>query len=297
MVAGWDDPRAARGFAAIMRAGTSPEALDRLDTTCEAFDATAYLGQITAPTLVLHRKQAPLWPVEEGQKLAARIPNARLVLLEGAALLPYLDMERAVEPIFELHGVGGPDAPASRPAPTREEPPHAHTGLQIILFTDIEGHTAMMQRLGDDAGREVLRDYERIIRSSLRSHGGHEVKALGDGFMASFSSAQKALECAIHLQQGVDSRNRESRAASDGLRVRVGINAGEPIAEDGDLFGNAVIAASRIASLCQGGEILASNVVRELTAGKGFLFGDRGDHALRGFEDPVRVWELHWSTG
>ncbi|MBE0610184.1 MAG: adenylate/guanylate cyclase domain-containing protein, partial [Dehalococcoidia bacterium] len=76
--------------------------------------------------------------------------------------------------------------------------------------------------------------------------------------------------------------------------VRVGINAGEPIAEDDDLFGTAVIAAARIASMAAGGEILVANVVRELVAGKGFLFSDRGEQALRGLEDPVRLWDLRW---
>jgi class 3 adenylate cyclase len=76
--------------------------------------------------------------------------------------------------------------------------------------------------------------------------------------------------------------------------VRVGINAGEPIAEDDDLFGTAVIAAARIASLAEGGEILVANVVRELVAGKGFLFNDRGEQPLRGLEDPVRIWQLRW---
>ncbi len=292
MVAGWDDPQAARGFAAIMRAATSAGELDRLDALCASFDATPYLDRIVAPTLILHRKDAPLWPVEEGRKLAARIAGARMVLLDGGALLPYLGMERSLEAFFELMGVPGPVVP--RP-PAHETASHDHPGsLRIILFTDIEGHTAIMQRLGDERGREVLREHERITRAALRDHGGHEVKTMGDGFMASFSSAQKALECAIALQRSIEQANRESQIVNREFLLRVGINAGEPIAEDGDLFGNAVIAASRIAGLSQGGEILVANVVRELTAGKGFLFSDRGDHALRGFEDPVRVWQLRW---
>ena len=114
---------------------------------------------------------------------------------------------------------------------------------------------------------------------------------MGDGFMASFSSASRALECAIALQRAFTERNE---SAQESVRVRIGLNAGEPIAEDDDLFGTAVNLAARIAALAAGGEIFASDVVRQLVAGKGFLFADRGESALRGFEDPVRVYEVGW---
>jgi class 3 adenylate cyclase len=119
---------------------------------------------------------------------------------------------------------------------------------------------------------------------------------MGDGFMASFSSATKALECSISIQRAFAQRND---SADEPIKVRIGLNAGEPIAEDdpggrGDLFGTAVNMAARIAAKAEGGEILASNVVRELVAGKEFLFNDRGDTELRGFEDPVRVYEVRW---
>ena len=113
---------------------------------------------------------------------------------------------------------------------------------------------------------------------------------MGDGFMISFGSAVGALDCAIAIQ----------RALAEGeVKVRIGLNAGEPIAEEepdgrGDLFGTSVILAARIAAQAKGGEILASNVVRELVAGRGFLFSDQGERVLRGFEDPVRVYEVSW---
>jgi class 3 adenylate cyclase len=137
----------------------------------------------------------------------------------------------------------------------------------------------------------VLREHERIVREALRAHGGAEVKALGDGFMASFSSATRALECAIAMQRAFAAH---SESAKEPIRVRVGLNAGEPIAEEADLFGTAVNLAARIAARAEGGEILASDVVRQLVAGKGFLFADRGEVALRGFEDPVRLYEMRW---
>jgi adenylate cyclase len=153
----------------------------------------------------------------------------------------------------------------------------------------------MMRRLGDEKGREVLREHETITRDVLKSHGGTEVKTMGDGFMASFGSVTKAVECAVAFQKAFDQRNAGVGAHHDEpLQVRCGLNAGEPIEDEGDLFGSSVILASRIASKAQGGEILASLAVRELSAGKGFLFADLGDHDLRGFEDPVRVFEVTW---
>jgi adenylate cyclase len=142
---------------------------------------------------------------------------------------------------------------------------------------------------------------------------------MGDGFMASFGSVTRAVECAIALQRAIDERNRAVGAQHTGdrgdslrnddatseegdvdsaraapLRVRVGINAGEPIEEEGDLFGAAVILASRIATKAEGGEILVADTVRGLCAGKGFLFADRGEFAAKGFEEPVRLYEVRW---
>jgi class 3 adenylate cyclase len=122
---------------------------------------------------------------------------------------------------------------------------------------------------------------------------------MGDGFMASFGSATKALACAVAIQKAFDDGNGKGEMGNAPIRVRIGLNAGEPIAEDdpdgrSDLFGTAVIVAARIAAQASGGEILVSDVVRQLVAGKGFLFNDRGEHALKGFEDPVRVWEVRW---
>jgi class 3 adenylate cyclase len=171
--------------------------------------------------------------------------------------------------------------------------------VHTILFTDVEGSTALTDRLGDAKARELLREHERIVRKALEEHGGSEVKAMGDGFMTSFSSATKALECAIAMQRAFAERNE---SAEEPIKVRIGLNAGEPIAEDdpggrGDLFGTAVNMAARIAAEADGGEVLASNVVRELVAGKGFLFAHRGDTTLRGFEDPVRLYEVRWREG
>ncbi|MCH7616712.1 MAG: adenylate/guanylate cyclase domain-containing protein, partial [Chloroflexi bacterium] len=150
-------------------------------------------------------------------------------------------------------------------------------------------HTEMMSRLGDERGRDVLREHETITRDVLKQHAGTEVKTMGDGFMASFSSVTKAVECSIALQRAF-----AERKSDEPLNVRVGLNAGEPIEEDGDLFGATVILASRIAAKADGGEILVADTIRGLCSGKGFLFADRGEFVAKGFEEPVRLYEVRW---
>jgi class 3 adenylate cyclase len=168
--------------------------------------------------------------------------------------------------------------------------------VRTILFTDIVEHTEMMGRLGDKAGRDVLREHEELTRDVLRTHGGDEIKTMGDGFMASFSSPAGAVECAIALQRAFEDLHHGpgAKPGKEPIHVRIGLNAGEPIEEGGDLFGATVIMASRIASHAKSGEILASDVVRGLCSGKGFLFADRGENVLRGFEDAVRLYEISW---
>jgi len=267
-----------------MRECVTPEMVRTAYETITEVDVTSLLPQVASPALVMHRRQLSLWDVEVASSLASRIPDAHLALLEGAAAAPYLgDMEAVAAVIDEFLGEGE-EAAAEAEAP---EP----GAFRTVLFTDVEGSTALTQRLGDAVAREVLRQHERIVREALNAHGGAEVKTMGDGFMASFSSATRALECAIAMQRAFA---EHSESAAEPMRVRIGLNAGEPIAEEDDLFGTAVITAARIATKAQGGEILTSDTVRGLVAGKGFLFSDRGETALRGFEDPVRLYEVRW---
>jgi class 3 adenylate cyclase len=163
--------------------------------------------------------------------------------------------------------------------------------LRTVLFTDIVGHTKMMQRLGDARGRDVLREHERITREALTAHGGHEVKTDGDSFMASFGSVSGGVECAIALQRAFAERGESGQEPLD---VRMGLNVGEPIEEGGDYFGSAVILGARIKDQAGAGEILVPEAVRHLLSGKGFMFSDRGERALKGFEDAVRLYEVRW---
>jgi len=284
----WSAGEEAHRFAAYMRECATPETARAIYDALARFDVAAVLSQVRSPALILQRRQIAALPgVEDAKRLASGIPDARLALLEGASLAPWVGDEEAVLAAIDEFLGDGEEAPAARGAPSREL-----GGPVTILFTDVEGSTALTERLGDAKAREVLRNHERIVREALRAHGGTEVKAMGDGFMASFSSATRALECAIAMQRAFAAHDDEHPETP--IRVRIGLNAGEPIAEKEDLFGTAVIMAARIAAQAKGEEIMVSDVVRQLVAGKGFLFADRGEVALRGFEDPVRLYEMRW---
>jgi class 3 adenylate cyclase len=290
--AGWSESEAASRIASLLRQCVAPEVYRAAAQATSEFDVTALLPHVRSPTLVFHRREYPLVGVDIATGLASRIPDARLVLLEGASAIPFLGDTGALSRAIDEFLSEGEEATALAPAPS---------GLVTILFTDIEGSTTLTQRLGDAKAQEVLRTHNAIVREALKAHGGTEVKTMGDGFMACFSSATGALECAIAMQRAFAQHNAALlRQAQDAhtepveVRIRIGLNAGEPIAEEEDLFGTAVIVAARIAAKAEGGEVLASDVVRQLVAGKGFLFSDRGDMVLRGFEDPVRLYEVRW---
>lgn len=288
---GWDNPESEL-FENFVR-----ESMTQQDALRFYFDFVAHssvmplLPQITQPTLVAQHKASPFSPSENGRQVASRIRNCELLMLEGT----WRDYEANIPLInAALDRLLGPATTAYEPPPrtaaaAKQDKPAG--GLVTILFTDIEGSTALTQRLGDVRAREVFREHERITREALREFGGSEVKSMGDGFMASFVSASQALQCAIAMERAFAAHNESSDSQ---LNIRIGLNTGEPIAEDQDLFGTAVITAARIAGHAKGGEVLASNVVRELVAGRGFAFADRGEMVLRGFDDPVRVFELRW---
>jgi class 3 adenylate cyclase len=281
---GWSSAEEGNRWAAYLRECVTAETARAIYSALAGYDAAAVLSRVKAPTLILHRReQAMLVGVEVARGLASRIPDARLVLLEGASVLPWLgDMEAALTAIDEF--LGDTELAAAGAGPV------AAGGLFTILFTDVGERTALTRRLGDAKARDVLKTHERVIREALRAHGGTEPKAMGDGFIASFSSATRALECAIALQRAFAQHNE---GAGETLTVRIGLNAGEPAAE-GEEPGPALNLAARIAARAARGEILVPTVIRELTAGKGFLVSDRGDIVLRGREDPVRLYEVLW---
>jgi class 3 adenylate cyclase len=168
------------------------------------------------------------------------------------------------------------------------------SSLATILFTDMASSSSLRQKLGDEQAQELVRVHNAIVRDALEASGGNEVKHTGDGIMASFTSASSALECSVAIQQGIAKHAEEHPESAFG--VYIGLNAGEPIAEEEDFFGTSVDLAARICDQAEAGQILVANVVRELTAGKGFLFSDIGEVVPKGFEEPVKLWELRWRS-
>jgi class 3 adenylate cyclase len=166
------------------------------------------------------------------------------------------------------------------------------SAFRTILFTDIEGSTALTQRLGDSGAMAVVRAHDEIVRRALAGLEGNKVKHTGDGIMASFESVTRGVECSIAILQGLEDHNRKQ--AGEKIGVRIGLSAGEPVTEGGDLFGAAVQLASRICDQAEAHQILVSNAVKELAIGKGFAFSDRGAVDLKGFPEPVQIAEVSW---
>lgn len=162
--------------------------------------------------------------------------------------------------------------------------------FRAILFTDLQGSTSLLDSLGQAAYMVLLTEHDLIVRRALVATRGREVKHTGDGFMAAFDEVGRALDCAIAIQDGFDKRN----AAESGpaLRVRIGIAAGEPVDRGDDLFGSTVTLASRICDAATGGQVLVSEMVRDLGTDSGYHFVDAGAKPLKGFQEPIALFEL-----
>ena len=172
--------------------------------------------------------------------------------------------------------------------------PHtAPDGTVTILFSDIEGSTQMTERLGDQRMQQILRGHNDIVRYQVAAYEGFEVKSLGDGFMLAFSSARRALQCAISIQQAFAAHNLEH--PEEPVRVRIGLHTGEFVKEMEDFFGKNVILASRIADQAHGGEILVSALLKELTDSAGDIrFGEGQEVELKGLAGLNRVYAVEW---
>ena len=173
----------------------------------------------------------------------------------------------------------------------RHQPGDAYvdSALRTIVFTDIEGSTSLTQRLGDARAMVVLRAHDRIVREAIHRNGGSEVKHTGDGLMASFPSVVGALGSGIEIQRRLAEADDTS-----GIRVRIGMSAGEPVTERDDLFGAVVQLAARICSRAEPGTVLVSSTVRDLALGKSFNFRKHRRLTLKGFDDPVLLFEVVW---
>lgn len=166
-------------------------------------------------------------------------------------------------------------------------------GTVTILFTDVEASTELHVSRGDDAATALLASYEQLVREQVRKYDGVAVKSLGDGLMAAFSSARKAVGCAVAIQRTLDDQLRAQ--ADPQPRIRIGLNTGEVTRTDSDLQGVAVSAAARVAAKSEGGQILVAGVVKELAGVMpGVTFANRGRFRLKGFPERWQLFEVVW---
>lgn len=227
-------------------------------------DVRAILPTIHVPTLVLHRSGDRAVNVRAGRYLAEHIPGATYVELPGIDhMLGAGDTGRVLDELQEfLTGVR-----------ERAEPERA---LATVVFTDLVGSTKRADELGDRRWREMLDAHYGAVRRELVRFRGQEVKTLGDGFLAMFDGPARAIRCALAIVRGV---------AALGLEARVGLHTGECEIDNGDVTGIAVNIASRVADLAAPGEVLVSRTVKDLVAGSGIAFEDRGTRTLKGLAD------------
>jgi class 3 adenylate cyclase/pimeloyl-ACP methyl ester carboxylesterase len=271
-------------FSDGLRRSMSPDVAAKHLEFYATVDVGPLLPRVTVPTMVLHRRGNRDAPISAGTAVAALIPDAWFVALEGDIDHAFLGDTSYMETLTRFLDEGRAQALTSE----RLEAGDVHT----ILITDMEGSTTLTQGLGDAKAQDVLRTHNAILRDALKAHSGSEIKHTGDGIMASFASASRALESAMSMQRAFAQHNETNPDVL--IRVRIGLNAGEPVAEEKDLFGTAVQLAARICAQAAPGQILVSDVVQQLAAGKGFTFADQGEAELKGFERPVRMHEVKW---
>jgi hypothetical protein len=169
--------------------------------------------------------------------------------------------------------------------------PYVESAFRAILFTDMVDSTRLTQQLGDREAMQLVRQHDSIVRSGLAQFGGSEVKHTGDGIMAAFDAASQAVGAAVQIQRALGELNAGGQS---GLRVRIGVAAGEPVTEQDDLFGAAVQQAARLCACAQPDCIVVSSGVHDLCRGKGIRFSDAGPLAAKGFDEPIGHFEVDW---
>jgi class 3 adenylate cyclase len=279
MTSGWSEGEVAHRRAAVLRESSTPDLVRRIFDATREWDVTSLLPEVKSPTLVLHRREFPQFRPDVASNLASRIPNARLVMLEGASAVPLLgDTSAVLRTVHEFL--------ADIELPLQAEASSLPSGTAIILFADIVDSTALTERMGDTAFREKARELDKALRTVIRDNGGTPIegKLLGDGVLAVFTSARQAIEAALRCGLAGD---------EGGLPLHLGIHAGDVIREGDNVYGGAVNIASRISGLSAPGEVLVSETVRSLArTSAGVSFEDRGEQALKGVGEPVRVWAV-----
>jgi class 3 adenylate cyclase len=258
-----------RWFARLERLSGSPGAILAFLRMNWEVDARHVLPAIRVPTLVLQRLEDAYRDPRHGRYLAENIPGARYVELHGRDNLPYVgDQDAVLEEVEEFltgmrHG----------PEPDRV--------LATVLFTDIVGSTVRAAELGDHRWGELLERHDALLRKELQRFRGREVSTSGDSFLATFDGPARAIRCAKAIAESV---------RGVGLEVRCGLHTGEIELADKNIRGIAVHVGARVSALAGPGEILVSSTVRDLVAGSGIEFEDRGQHALKGIPGEWRIF-------
>jgi len=211
---------------------------------------------------------------------------------EAHGLVPHeiLEVDPGVVQAF-LGRVEHPVPHDTTPGTAGEVPIDA--AFRAIMFTDLKDSTLMTTTFGDAKALHLLHIHNALTRDTLREHRGREVKHTGDGIMASFALVVDAVECAIAVQKAFAAHNQASPDAA--MYLRIGVSAGEPIEEHGDFFGRTVQLAARICAEAEPGRILVEQIVRDQCDGTGLTFSDLGEMTPRGFDQPIRVYEVQWS--
>jgi pimeloyl-ACP methyl ester carboxylesterase len=263
------DPEAKELLERMERSAASPAMVQQIFEMFLDIDVRAILPTIQVPTLILHRRGDRVVNWRASKYLAEQIPGARYVELPGIDHLPWAgDAESVLGEIEEF--LTGARAPV--------EPDRV---LATVMFTDIVGSTERAAELGDARWRELLVRQQEAVRRELTRFRGHEVKTLGDGCLATFDGPARSIQCGQAITEV---------ARSLGLEVRVGLHSGEVEIMDGDVGGIAVHIAARVGALAGAGEVLVTSTVKDLVAGSGIRFEERGATRLKGVPDEWRLF-------
>ena len=269
------DEKDRRAFARVVRLSQSPGAFRDYMRMNLDVDVSAVLPSIRVPTLVLHRAEIAALDVRGGRYLAEHIPGARLVVLEGRNFAPGVGDQEAV-----LSELGRFLAEIESGEHEAGEPDRV---LSTVLFTDIVGSTALAAELGDSAWRELVHRHHGLVRRELTRFRGQEVDTAGDGFFASFDGPARGIRCACAIVTAVKDL---------GLELRAGLHTGECELVDGKVGGIAVHIGARVAAQANPGEVLVSSTVKDLVAGSGIAFANRGTADLKGVPGEWRLFAV-----
>ena len=266
------DPDGIRAwFGKLQTASMTPRDAEAFQRMAFDIDVRDVVPSVRVPTLVVHRVDDNICHIENGRYLAANIPDAHYVELPGATHIPWAEgSDEILAEIREfLTGV--------------RESPEPDRVLATVLFTDVVGSTERATELGDRRWRELLERHHTAVRRELERFRGREIDTAGDGFLASFDGPARAIRCA---------RSAIDAVRGVGLQIRAGIHTGECEIVGDKLAGIAVHIGARVAGHAQAGEVLVSGTVRDLVAGSGLEFEDRGSAPLKGVPGEWRLYAL-----